>query len=94
MMLDERLQMRAADLLLALDGELDSRRKATGDGMHRAHRGDTRDELPLVVRYSAPVDAAIADLGGEGRRLPQVQRLLRLHVVVVVAEQRAPTLLA
>ena len=86
--------MRTANLLLALDGELHSRRIAASDGAHRAHRRDTRDDLSFVVGDAPPVDAAVTDFGGEGRRLPQIQRLLRLHVVVVVAEQRAPSLLA
>ena len=59
-MLDERLQVRAADLFLALDEELDARRIAASDGPHGAHRRDTRDDLSLVVRDAARVEAAIA----------------------------------
>ena len=41
MMLDEWLQVRAANLLFALDSELHPRGIAAGDGPHRAHGGDT-----------------------------------------------------
>ena len=45
-------------------------------------------QVALGVGRAAPVEDAVDDLGAEGRVGPLLQRLGRLHVVVVVDHQR------
>jgi hypothetical protein len=70
-------------LLLALDQEpdVDGRLAPLGDGLERL---DDREELPLVVGRAARVEVAVTDRRLVRRRVPQLQRLGRLHVVVPV----------
>ena len=80
----EILEMRAAELLLALDHQLEvDRQPACGleIGLRRLDRNQHR---PLVVRDAAGVEAVVADLWRERRAEPFLQRVGRLHVVVPV----------
>ena len=54
----------------------------------RFDRLEVHEDLALVVGRPARVDLAVADRGLERRRLPQVERIDRLHVVVAVEEDR------
>ena len=85
------LQVGAPDLLLALEAELDVARGLPVDldvGLDELEPGD---ELPLVVRDASAVEPAVADLGLERRGLPQLERDLRLDIVVVVEEDGLAT---
>ena len=53
-----------------------------------AHGLDEDEHVPLVVRDSARIQAAVPLRELERRRLPQVERIRRLHVEVRVAEDR------
>ena len=78
----------AAGLLLAFEQELHVDRQFAG-GLQQAFDGlDLDVDLALVVAGAAGVDVVAADLGLEGRRVPLVQRIGRLHVVVAVEEDR------
>jgi hypothetical protein len=76
-----------AGLLLAVTGEAHVDRQLSGDGQ-LARRGQEHVELTLVVGDPASVDVLAPDLGLKRRRLPQVQRVLGLHVEMAVAEHR------
>jgi pimeloyl-ACP methyl ester carboxylesterase len=59
---------------------------------HRSHgvdRGQPADQLAFVVGDAAREQLAVAARQLERRRVPQLQRLGRLDIVVVVAQQRA-----
>ena len=64
---DERVEARAADLLLALEHALDVERQRAGDGEERLGDFDRDEHRPLVVRHAARVEAPVA-LGGRERR--------------------------
>jgi hypothetical protein len=80
------------DLLLAFDQILDVQRIRPAQ---RFHRLDLRENLPLHVRSAPRIDVIPADRRLERTRLPLVQRIHRLHVVVTVHQhggfvRRAP----
>jgi hypothetical protein len=83
---DARRQVRAADLLLALEQELHIQRKRALLG-EKGQRGAEDDvHRPLVVGRAAPADD-VADAGElERRRVPFGQVTGRLHVVMPVDE--------
>ena len=78
----------AAHLLFALDEELHVYGQAAR-GLQEALDSLDRDvDLPLVVGRSAGEDIFTANIGLEGRRLPLLERIGRLHVIVAVEQQR------
>src|SRR5690625_855959 len=81
-------QVGAADLLLALDQELDLKREFTVAFPVKTQGCQAGDYLALVICRAAAVEVVAAP--GEGPRVgrPGVQRLGRLHVVVVVEQDR------
>ena len=54
----------------------------------RRHGADAGKELALVVAGAPAVEASVPQRRGKGRRLPLLQGLGRLHVVVAVDQQR------
>ena len=77
-------QAAAADLLFAFNDEGNIARQL-GPGLEVSlHRFEVRQVLALVVARAAPVERAVDDARLEGRRLPQLQRFGRLHVVMPV----------
>jgi len=86
-------EVRRPRLLLAFDQELEGdRRRGAGVGVQPARGGagprgqGVEEHLALVVGGPAPQQLAAALRGLERRRLPLVERLDRLHVVVPVDE--------
>src|SRR5262249_1930814 len=77
----------AARLLLPVAAEADVDRQLAGVG-ELASGGEEHVELSLVVDGAARVEVAVADLGLERGALPELDRILRLHVEVAVAEDR------
>ena len=68
-----------------------AKRTLTGSSPARASSraaGEQQVQLALVVGDPAAVQVLAADLGLERRRLPQLERIGRLHVEVAVAEDR------
>ena len=78
--------VRAADLLLALQQDHDVARQLAMHREMRLDRQDLGEVLALVVADAARVDPAIADRRLEGRADPGLQRVRRLHVVVAVEQ--------
>jgi hypothetical protein len=76
------------DLLLALVEDAHAQRQLAERRAVRLDRLETRHEIALVVRYPAREEMAVALGRLERWRLPLVERVGRLHVVVVVHEQR------
>ena len=81
---EEFLQRHAADLLFALDQELEVQRQAAFDGDPGLDALQVREQLALVVGGAAGVEFAVAAGGLERGRRPFLQRLDRLHVVMAV----------
>ena len=80
--LDDRM---AAGLLLAVAAEADVHGQLAG-ARQLTRRREEHVELALVVDRAAPVEVLTADLRLERRRIPQLERVGRLHVEVSVAE--------
>ena len=87
--LDERLQPGAADLLFAFYQELDAGRMPAGHILHGIDSGQTRDDVALIVRYAPGVHLSVSNAWFERRSFPEVKRLRRLNVVVVVEDDGA-----
>ena len=86
--LDPGRQRGAADLLLALEEELD----VVGElaAAHEVFEGlDVHEQLALVVVGSAAPDGFVVHLRVEGIVIPLVQRLHRLDVVVAIDQHGA-----
>ena len=82
--LDDRV---AADLLFAVEREADVDRELAG-GCELTHGLDEQEHVPLVIGDPARVETAVAMRELERRRLPEIERVLRLNVEVRVAEHR------
>ena len=86
--LDEVIEVRRTDFFLAFEDDLHVDWQLAGllqvglDGL------EMHEHLTLVVGRSARVNLAVADGGLKGRRLPQLDRIDRLHVVVAVEKHR------
>jgi len=80
-------QVGAAHLLFAFCQPGDVAGVRAGDRAHRVERREPADELTLVVLRAAREDRAVALGELEWLALPELERLRRLHVVVVVEEQ-------
>ena len=81
-LLEERLQIGAADLLFAFNEENQVHRQIAVRGHRFLKAPQVAHELAFVVRGTTAVNAAIAEGGLKGRGLPFIQRLGRLHIVV------------
>jgi hypothetical protein len=91
MLFEKRLQVRAADFLLAFKQQRQIHRQI---GMLRQRFGQSlhvRHELAFVVRRTTAEDAAITDRRLERGRFPLSQRLRRLHIVMRIQQHRATT---
>ncbi len=78
----------AADLLFAFDQKLQIDRQGP---VHRTQGLDSFDvhvHLPFVVGRTAGVNISIAQNGLKRRRLPQLQRIGRLHIVMPITQHR------
>ncbi len=82
------LERLGADLLLALDKE-PQRDRHLAQRFQRLHGVDARHHIGLIVRDAAREDPPIALGRLKGRRLPQVERIHGLDVVVLVQQQLA-----
>ena len=81
-------RLRGADFLFAFEDDLDVDRQPAVLLQVRLDRLEVHEHLALVVGRAARVDLAVADRRLERRRLPQVERIDRLHVVVAVEQDR------
>ena len=86
--LDEVVEVRRADFFLAFEDDLHVDRQLAGLLQVRLDGLEVHEHLALVVGRSARVDLAVADGRLKGRRLPQLDRIDRLHVVVAVEKDR------
>ena len=82
-----RRQMRIADFFFAFDEEFEAERQLAVDGLIDFDRVDAGHEIALVVGHAAGEQLAIPHGGLEGRAVPQLHRVGRLHVVMTVQEQ-------
>ena len=86
--LDEVVEIGGPDFFLALEDDADVHRQAAVLLQMRLDGLEVHEDLALVVGGAARVDLAVADRRLEGRRLPQVDRIDGLDVVVAVEEDR------
>ncbi len=84
MIVDERLDRRGADLLVALEEEAQVHRQPAGGLDPGFGRLEMHEELALVVADAAGVDAALLVARLEGRADPLVIGVCRLDVVVAI----------
>src|SRR5207249_12125814 len=77
-------EMRRAALLLAFVQDADPKRELTHRGAVGVDRLEARHQIALVVRNAAAVEKAVAFGRLEGWRLPLVERIRMLLVVLVV----------
>src|SRR5438477_13093702 len=82
-------EMRRAALLLAVVQHADPKRELAHRGAVRVDRLEARHQIALVVGNAAAVEKAVALRRLEGWRLPLVERIRRLHVVVVINKKGA-----
>src|SRR5256712_8063027 len=85
---DERAEVGTADLLLALDHELQVDRRPAFDALPRLDREELHDQVALRIRAAAAPELALFDRRVERVALPFVQRVDGLDVIVLVHEQR------
>ena len=85
---DELREICASDLLLALDEENQIHRQRTLLAEHADRPEDVREDLAFVVGGAARKDPFVADHRLERRRGPLAGRVLGLHVVMAVDEDR------
>src|SRR2546428_712712 len=84
--LDERAEVGAAALLLALHDELHVARHGLPRREERAEGSDLSDEVPLRVPAPACEQLVPLDHRAEGVRLPLLERVDRLDVVMIDEE--------
>ena len=78
----------AADFFFAFENHFHVDRQLAAAGLHEGFESfDFHPELAFVVDGAAGVDVVVALGGLEGRRVPFVERLGGLHVVVGVAQR-------
>src|SRR5437667_1455920 len=82
-------EMRRPALLLAFVQHTDPKRELPHRGAVGVDRLEARHQMALVVRNAAAVEEAVAFGRLEGWRLPLVERIRRLYVVVVVDKKGA-----
>jgi hypothetical protein len=85
---DDLVEVRAADLLLAFDDPADADRERAGVIAQRADHRQPDRELAFVVGRATRKHLAVAQRRLERGRVPQLERVDRLDVVVVVEEDR------
>src|SRR5438067_193738 len=85
----ELVQVRRADLLLALEQHADPERQRTDGRLVRLDGLEPRHEIALVVRGAAAEQQPVARGRLERRRRPLAEGVGRLDVEVVVDEQGA-----
>ena len=85
---DVLLDVLAAGFLLAFEQELHVHGQLAGDLQQALHGLDLDEHLPFIVAGAARENVVAADLGVERRRLPFVERIGRLHVVVAIEKER------
>jgi hypothetical protein len=91
-LLDDRAEMWAGDLLFAFDDPADRQRQRVAGLAHRADRREPDADLGLVVGRAARVEPLVPQRRLERRGIPELDRIDGLDVVVVVEEQRGVAL--
>ncbi len=87
---DERAKMRPANLLLALDQELDADRQASLRLQPGLDGLDVGEKLTLVITRAAGIQEAVADRRFEGFGRPALILIRRLNIVVPVDQDSRP----
>ena len=85
---EKRLEARRTDLLFPFDDDLDVERQLAAHAQVRFERREVHQDLAFVIDAAASVHASVAHGRFEGRRLPELERILGLHVVVSVNQNR------
>ena len=80
----ERLEVRRPDLFFAFDQNLEVDRQRAAHAQVRLDRSEVHQHLAFVVDRAATENLAVAHFSLEGRRVPELERVGRLHVVVAV----------
>src|SRR6266516_5830401 len=91
-LLDDRVEMRAGDLLFALDDPADRQRQPVAGLAHGADGCQPDADLGLVVGRAAREEPVAPERRLEWRGIPELDRIDGLDVTVVVEEQRGVAL--
>jgi hypothetical protein len=86
--LEKLLQVNAADLLFALQQQLDVERGSSRRTDEVLQRFDVGEELPFVIGRSTGVDTAVTQGRLKWGSFPQLQWIGGLHIVVPVDQHR------
>src|SRR5439155_13254798 len=81
---EKRIQIRTADLLLAFDHQMQIHRQPTMLLDRFLNSENVRKDLAFVVRCAARKNITVFQHRLERRRIPKLQRIRRLHVVMAV----------
>lgn len=76
--------LRPVEQALEIDRQATSRSEPGGQALKMA------DDLPLIVRRAASMEAAAVDDSGKRGRAPGAQRTIRLNVIMTVEEHSRP----
>ena len=85
---DELVEVQASDLFFSFEKHLDVQRKAAGLLHVGLDRLEVHEDLSLVVGGAARVDLVLAHGRFERRRIPEIDRVHGLDVVVAVEQDR------
>lgn len=83
-------QLRAANLLLPLEEELEVQRQRTIRTQNRLDGQDGNEHIAFVVGGSARIDPAVAYVRFERRAAPELQWVSRLRIEVAVDQNSWP----
>src|SRR5437867_148534 len=88
MFLNNRCQMGAADLFLALNQPAYTYRKLSYRGLVSADCQHAGEKVPPVVCYTSSIELTVAYITRVRWRGPKLDRLGRLYIVMVIEQER------
>src|SRR5437667_2986996 len=81
-------EVGAANLFLTFDRPFEIAGNGSGRFQERVNRHQSRDDVSLVIARPSRVDFAVLHCCRERSILPELKRLDRLHIIMVVEDQR------
>jgi hypothetical protein len=85
---DKLFEVDAGDLLFAFGDHFDVQRQLAGGTEQRVYRLPVQCDLPFIVGRSTSQQLTVLPDGFEWRRLPQLQGIDRLDIIVAVEKNR------
>src|SRR6266568_8068280 len=85
---NELREMRATNLFFTFDHPFNIAGNSSGHLQERVNRHQSRNNVSLVIARPSRVDFAVLHCCRERSILPQLDRLDRLHIIMIVEDQR------